>query len=191
MNEIDDAVMHLKEVLARDGIDPRQGLPESVFRLTTALVPTVNIDLFIVDEFGRLLLTWREDYYSTCGWHIPGGCVRLQEELPVRIQKTALAEIGSELEFNKSPIAIREHMANKNAEGLYEQLERSHGISFLYLARLPRGFVISNECEMENTPGYRKWFQEMPEEILPTHMQLYGDILRDWFDGTSKWSCNF
>ena len=182
MNEIDEAVTHLKDVLKRHNIDPRQGLPESVFLLTTALVPTVNIDLFIVDELGRLLLTWRENYYNTCGWHIPGGCVRLQEEFSTRVQKTAIAEIGSKVEYRKSPIAIRGAISNKGDRDLYNQLERSHGISFLYFARLPQGITISNESESENTPGYRKWFQKMPEKILPIHMQLYGDILKDWFD---------
>lgn len=186
MNEIDDAVMHLKEVMARHGIDPRDGLPESVFQLTTALVPIVNIDLFTVDEFGRLLLTWREDYYNTCGWHIPGGCVRLQETLSDRIQKTAISEIGTEVEFRKQPIAIRGAVTNKKNGDLYNQLERSHGISFLYLARLPQGITISNESELETTPGYKKWFHALPEKILPIHMQLYGDILRDWFSLSAK-----
>ena len=49
MKKIDDAVRRLEKALEEDGIDPRQGLPESVFIMASSLMPIVNIDLFIVD----------------------------------------------------------------------------------------------------------------------------------------------
>ena len=65
MKKIDDAVRRLEKALEEDGIDPRQGLPESVFIMASSLMPIVNIDLFIVDGKGRVLLSWRDDLYHT------------------------------------------------------------------------------------------------------------------------------
>ena len=76
MKKIDDAVRRLEKALEEDGIDPRQGLPESVFIMASSLMPIVNIDLFIVDGKGRVLLSWRDDLYHTKGWHIPANIFR-------------------------------------------------------------------------------------------------------------------
>jgi colanic acid biosynthesis protein WcaH len=39
----------------------------------------VNVDLFISDDQGRVLLTWRDDEIFGAGWHIPGGMIRYKE----------------------------------------------------------------------------------------------------------------
>ncbi|MCD8022702.1 MAG: NUDIX domain-containing protein, partial [Lachnospiraceae bacterium] len=105
---IDDAVANLYDAMQQEGINPCEGLPESLFILASGLIPLVNIDLFIVDSDHRLLLTWRDDPYHGKGWHIPGGCVRLQESLETRVQKTAVNELGVRIDFDRNPIVVRE-----------------------------------------------------------------------------------
>jgi hypothetical protein len=53
-------------------LDPRSGLPEELFLFVSRLVPMVNVDLFISDDQGRVLLTWRDDEIFGAGWHVPG-----------------------------------------------------------------------------------------------------------------------
>lgn len=184
MGEIDDAVMRLEKALAEEGVDPQQGLPESVFIMASSLVPIVNIDLFIVDGKDRVLLSWRDDLYHAKGWHIPGGCLRIQETLTQRIKQTALAEIGTEVAFVREPVTVREGINGlSDRPWLKNPLERSHNISFLYFARLREGFQIDNKELKMHDRGYLKWFSEVPPDLLPAHEALYLDVLNDWFQG--------
>ncbi len=59
--------------------DPREGLPEDIFRFVTRIAPIVNVDLLMQDEAGRTLLTWRADEHFGAGWHVPGGIIRFEE----------------------------------------------------------------------------------------------------------------
>ncbi len=184
MKRIDDAVRRLEKALEEDGIDPRQGLPESVFIMASSLMPIVNIDLFIVDGKGRVLLSWRDDLYHTKGWHIPGGCVRIQETLAQRITRMALAEIGTEVAYAKEPVTVREGISNLSERPwLKNPLERSHNISFLYFAKLCEGFQVDNRGLGLHDKGYLKWFSEVPLDLLPAHQALYSDVLNGWFQG--------
>lgn len=180
---IDDTVKNLYEVMRQESINPCEGLPESLFILASSLMPLVNIDLFITDADRRVLLTWRDDPYHGKGWHIPGGCVRLQESLETRIQKTAKNELGVEVQFDKNPIVVREIINKQERPWLENQLARSHNISFLYRAKLTSHFVIKNGNADEHTAGYLKWFDRMPADLLPVHITLYGDLLQKWFSG--------
>ena len=66
--------------------DPSDGLPEPIFELASSIVPMINVDLFVQDRQGRILMVWREDPICGCGWHIPGGIIRFQESIVERLQ---------------------------------------------------------------------------------------------------------
>ena len=84
-------------------LDPRGGLPEELFLFISRLVPMINVDLFISDDQGRVLLTWRDDAIFGAGWHIPGGMIRYKETAEDRIHATALEELGAEVAFEGPP----------------------------------------------------------------------------------------
>lgn len=173
-------VEQLENTMKEEGINPCDGLPESLFLLFSSLTPITNIDLLIVDKEKGVLLTWRDDPFYGQGWHIPGGCVRMKESLDKRIQITAKNEVGTEVNYLKEPIAVREAMVNEDRPWLTNQLYRSYNISFLYLASVPNGYEIENKNEIEHTAGYMKWFTSYPEDLLPCHQDLYGDILEKY-----------
>jgi len=138
--------------------NPREGLPEDVFLLISRLTPMINVDLLIKDEKGRVLLSWRDDRYCGKGWHIPGGIIRFKEKAIERIEKVALNEIGTKVEFEEKPIAINELMLNENTRG--------HFISFLYKCFLPSSFIPDNKELKEDDVGYLKWHDCCPENFL-------------------------
>jgi colanic acid biosynthesis protein WcaH len=181
-DELSREVEKIKRMMNDMCIDPKQGLPESLFLFATTLMPVPNIDLLITDSTGRILLTWRDDIYYNSGWHIPGGCIRIKETMETRIQKTAIKEIGTEVIVDRTPIVVREAMVDTERPWLENELERSHNISFLFHACLPVGFEISNENLCENDAGYKKWFTATPVDLLEVHKRLYGDILEEWFE---------
>ena len=104
----------------------------------------------------------------------------MKESLDKRIQITEKNEVGTEVNYLKEPIAVREPMVNEDRPWLTDQLYRSHNISFLYLASVPNGYEIENKNEIEHTAGYMKWFTSYPEDLLPCHQDLYGDILEKY-----------
>ena len=157
MDELEVAIEKVREIIKKRGIDFRDGLPEPLFEFATSLMPTPNIDLLITNKKGEVLLTWRSDKYYGTGWHIPGGCIRIQETLDERIQKTALSEIGSSVIYNKNPIVTREAFMKRDLLWLKDQLEISHNISILYEVQLPDGFQINNGDKSEHDTGYMKW----------------------------------
>lgn len=134
--------------------EPGKGLPDEVFRLTTQLVPMVNVDLLIRNEAGEILLTWRKDWYFPEGWHIPGGIIRLGEQASERIRQVAEKELHAEVDFQEEILAVTEFH--------YPELPcRSHFISLLY------GCTLRTQPELpSNQWGF---FRGMPENILEPH----------------------
>ena len=166
------AVRELEKAIKAEHIDPRKGLPED-------LMPTVNIDLFVANEKREVLFSRREENHYGKGWHIPGGCVRLQEFLETRVQKTAIKELGTEVMFSLEPICVRQSVLDWQRP-IENQLQRSHGISFLYYSNLPEGYELPERCDGVEL----RWFDHIPEDILFVHKRLYEGIFNDWFSGT-------
>ena len=177
--QVAEAIRLLKAAMAEEGIDPRKGLGTELFHFSSTLMPCLSVDLLIRDPQGRLLLAWRDDVYNGRGWHIPGGCVRLQETLAQRVQRSALQEVGSEVLFSPAPLAVREDIILHPRAEVVNKLERTHHVSFLFDCRLPEGYSAPDFCG-----GTRlRWFEAMPEEMLDMHLRQYGDILEKVFKG--------
>lgn len=141
--------------------NPSEGLPEEVFLFATQITPMVNVDLLIRDSTDRLLLSWRDDSYCGCGWHVPGGIIRLKETFSERIQKTALKELGCMVLFDPAPLEVREIIQK-------QRKIRSHFITFVYSCRLPAGETIHSQKHFGEN-GYLKWHNVCPENMIPCH----------------------
>lgn len=171
------AVDELRKAIDDENIDPTKSIPDELFIFSTTLVPIVNVDLFVTNDKGQILLSWRDDIYHGKGWHIPGGCLRLKEKLHDRVIKTAEKEIGVPIKFNPVPITVREYMESDYRPTLSNQLERCHNISFLYDCIIEEGYAVP---EMMDGVALR-WFDELPDDLLETHVNLYGDIIENYF----------
>ena len=157
--------MELMELLSQVKMyieNPTKGLPEEVFLFATEITPMVNVDLLIRDEEGRILLSWREDEFCGCGWHVPGGIVRLKETFEERIQKTALKEIGCTVEHSLKPIDVIP-IIHKN------QVTRGHFITFIYECKIPIGQVVTNENKCPGSVGYLEWHSKYPKNMILVH----------------------
>lgn len=149
--------------------DSKAGLPDDVFYYISRTTPMVNIDLLIKDENGRTLLSWRDDQYAGKGWHIPGGIVRFKETLETRIKKVAESEIGAKVECDLNPIAINQ-IFNEECD------IRGHFISILYKCSLLSTFIPENKGLKENDPGFLKWHNVCPDDLLKFH-EIYRKYL--------------
>ncbi len=185
--KLTSAIEYLQAIMNEEGVNPTLELPEELFHFVTTLIPCANVDLFITDSRHRLLLTWRDDRFYGRGWHIPGGCLRIQETFENRIQETARREIGTEVIYNPDSFITREAIVVKERPWLKNQLERSHNISMLFDCRLPKMFRIKNNVANEHTVGFMKWFDSMPGDILEVHRSLYGDLIQNFFEGKLTW----
>jgi len=144
--------------------NPASGLPYEVFLLISRLVPMVNVDLLIFDHEGRILLTWRDDEIHGAGWHVPGGMIRYKETAEERIRATAIAELGTEVEFQEPPIV--EQIIEP------ERRVRGHHISLLYKCRL----LSPPNRELRFTPeepkrGQWAWHSHYPENMIAAHQR--------------------
>ena len=65
--------------------NPSKGLPEDIFYLVGRLTPYINVDLLVKNDLGQTLLSWRDETSlknnTGCGWHLPGGIIRFQEDI--------------------------------------------------------------------------------------------------------------
>lgn len=68
-----EVIDNLRAAMDRDGVDSRKELPEELFIFATTLMPVSNVDLFLTNDKGQVLLSWRDDAYYGSGWHITGG----------------------------------------------------------------------------------------------------------------------
>lgn len=172
--QIAEAIKTLREAQ----LDASAGLPQELFWLVSSLIPVVNVDLLIVNKFKQVLLTWRDDeFYNQC-WHIPGGCVRFGETMIQTVHKTAREELGVDVHVNEIPLTVRDAINPPFNNRQYVN-ERRHNVSVLFCCHLPDGFEIHNETMKENTPGYKKWFDQIPENFVAIQ-HIYDDILKPW-----------
>ncbi len=148
--------------------DPSQGLPQEVFFFASSITPMVNVDLLIKNEKGRTLLSWRDDKHAGKGWYLPGGIIRLRETLETRLQKVAQSEIGAKVKFDPVPLGIYEIISDKKIRG--------HLISILYKCFLPEKFIVKNKGLTEKDPGYLKWHDSCPKNLLKFH-KIYKKFL--------------
>ena len=149
-------------IIERSIADPRVGLPEEVFLAISRLTPMVNVDLLVKDEDGRTLLAWRDDDLSGAGWHVPGGVVRFLERLETRVEKVAKEEIGVPVAFDPVPIAFNQLL-------LPALPARNHFLSILYRCSLSGGFIPDNRGRTETTPGFLKWHETCPDNLIEVH----------------------
>jgi len=142
--------------------NPSEGLPEDIFLFISRYTPLINVDLLIIDDSNRILLSWRDDEYCGTGWHVPGGIIRFRETLEHRILKVAETEIGTAVKFDATPMAI-------NQIFIKERNTRGHYISLLYRCTVPENFIPQNAGLKEDAPGYLKWHDVFPENMITVH----------------------
>ena len=168
------------EVLRCSEINTDCGMPEELFLLVSSLVPLPNVDLLIVNEKNQLLLSRRNDHYYEKNWHIPGGCMRFNEEFAHRIQETARLELGSIVTFDEIPLAVR-NVIRGPRHTLSHPRERGHNVAILYRCHLPEDYSIEihNQGLTEEDNGYLKWFKNLPKDFSIVQ-HVYDDILEPW-----------
>lgn len=166
------------ELLRRAEIDTDDGMPEELFLLVSSLVPLPNVDLLVVNQQGQLLLSKRNDPFYQKSWHIPGGCLRFNEDFAQRIRETARIELGSTITFDEQPLAVRNVIRRRN-ENLPFPRERGHNVAILFRCYLPDGYEIKNNGLNEDDDGFLKWFDRLPEDFLELQ-HVFDDILEPW-----------
>ena len=143
--------------------NPSEGLSEEIFLFISRVTPLINVDLLLKNEQNNTLLTWRDDGYYPPGWHIPGGIIRCKETISDRIHVVAASELGTDIRFKKTPLAINEaiHPTRKN---------RGHFISLLYKCTLisPLNKNIKYEKGILK-PGEWMWHNKCPYNIHTSH----------------------
>lgn len=161
------AIQNLKNEMQEAGIVQEQGLGTELFHFSSTLAPVVNVDLLVTDDDNHVLLSWRNDYQTEFGWHIPGSCIRFRETIEDAIQRCAQNELGSPVMYSLEPIKVYEFHWKRHRPHIADQRERAHFITLVYACKLPDRFDIINQKIPEGTPGHLRWFDTMPEDILP------------------------
>ena len=146
-------------------------LPEIEFLYISSVTPLINVDLFVVNENGEVLLSWRDDDYCGKGWHIPGGIIRHGETMEERIIKTANSELGFIPQFDFLPCKITEIFLN--------QEYRNHFISHLFIGKCLKKEV-STKLPPEKA-GDLCWFSNYPEKGLVYSQEVYEKYLKEYF----------
>ncbi|GAB1253603.1 CDP-glucose 4,6-dehydratase [Desulfovibrio falkowii] len=160
-------------------LDGSEGLPEELFLFISSITPIPNVDLFIQDKHGRLLLSWRDDAYYGKGWHIPGGCIRYGQSQHRCIADTSLRELGIEVSHDSEPIITCDAFRPQCGPHRNPRV-RGHNITTLYRCYVPDDWEPPTAICSENggpKPGEFQWFEDLPPDLLPIH-HCYGDILQ-------------
>jgi colanic acid biosynthesis protein WcaH len=162
---VDDraAILSLESAIG----DSHRGLPENIFLFVSRITPIVNVDLLIQDKVGRTLLTWRDDRFYGCGWHVPGGIIRYKEKAADRIRVCAREEVGAELSFEQTPFLVSETISDQNSRG--------HFISLLYRCTLLS--PLDEERRGRTEPpevGKWRWHDRCPPNLLSVQSHYAG-----------------
>jgi len=148
---------------------PQFSLPDDIFYFVSRSTPLINVDLLVKDKNNRVLLSWRDDEYSGSGWHIPGGIIRYKENIKKRVDEVSRLELKGKVTFEIDPIAINEVIADK-------QKDRGHFISLLFNCSINDDYEINNGSLLPNDPGFLKWFQKCPKDLISWH-EIYREYI--------------
>jgi ADP-ribose pyrophosphatase YjhB (NUDIX family) len=153
---LDDAIGH-----------PHPGfLPLDVFLFFSRHIPLFTVDLWVQDDAGRVLLTWRDDAQFGRGWHVPGGALRYQETIDRRLRECAREELGAEVSYDPTPMDIMEEIERHTRV-------RGHNVSAAYRCRLvtPPDPARAYTGGPTGTPqsGQWAWHAACPPDLLPVH----------------------
>ena len=160
---IDSAV----EALEREVPDARGGLPDSVFYLVSRLTPLINVDLLVVNERHKKLLTWRHDRLYGPGWHVPGGIIRFKESWETRIQAVAHQELGAHVGFLREPVSVFP-LINPQRD------VRGHFISLVFQCWLETDLPAVRQASSNEVgqPGQWQWFDQVPANMIAQQMKF-------------------
>ena len=166
MNDLRSAIHAIEKAIP----DARLGLPEELFLLIGRLVPLVNVDLWIRDEAGRTLFTWRDDDHFGSGWHLPGGVIRFREKAADRVREVARLELDAEVEFDPCPVHFVESISPHRPN-------RSHCVSLLFRCRLLTQPPASlRYTDGQPAAGQWAWHEACPAALLEAH-EVYRPFL--------------
>jgi|TARA_B100000315_G_scaffold208957_1_gene204515 colanic acid biosynthesis protein WcaH len=83
----------------------------------------------------------------------------------------AQSEIGTVVDFDPNPVAINQIIKNDTTRG--------HFISILYSCSLPSDFTPDNSSLSATEPGFLKWQDKCPDNLIKVHDVFYtGSILK-------------
>lgn len=172
---ISEAIQSLKTEMKLAGINQEQGLGTELFLFSSTLAPVVNVDLLVTDRRQRILLSWRQDDYTETGWHVPGSCIRFNESLEDSIQRCAQNELGTTVFHSIEPIKVYEFLWKTYRPNITDQRERAHFITLVYSCFLPEDYSFEKYNPPDGHSGHLKWFDTMPEDILPIQICYKND----------------
>lgn len=175
--DMEDIKILADKILARCS-NPEQGLPEEIFLMISGLIPIPNVDLFLLNKEGQILLSWRKDQFYQEGWSLPGGCMRFGETMHERVLKTAQKELGQAVHIEKGPLCVRDAIRGDNPKLKYPHV-RGHNIAVPFLCSLTEALDIKTQSCAERENGCLKWFSEIPQNVLPIH-HIYDDLFREY-----------
>jgi ADP-ribose pyrophosphatase YjhB (NUDIX family) len=149
-------------------INPKEGIGDELLDFVLKLVPYIGIELFIINDYDELLLSYRNDN-NYKGWHFIGGMLRWRESWEERLRKTVLDEIGVDLEFEESPFFIKENYDK-------ELDPRGHSVNLLFRSNIsPENANKLKLWNKESEPmhGELNWFSREPENIIKMHRNYF------------------
>ena len=155
---------------------PQFSLPDDIFYFVSRSTPLINVDLLVKDKNNRVLLSWRDDEYSGTGWHIPGGIIRYKENIKKRVDEVSRLELKANVVYDIQPIAINEVIADKLKD-------RGHFISLLFNCSINDDYKINNGNLLPSEPGFLKWFEECPKDLISLH-----EIYREYIESNEIYS---
>ncbi|HET7768743.1 MAG TPA: NUDIX domain-containing protein [Chloroflexota bacterium] len=149
-------------------------LPLDLFLLVSRLIPLFTVDLWIQNEDGSVLLTWREDEFFGRGWHVPGSALRLGETTQHRLHECAREELGAEIEAEPLPFDLMEEIQPHIHDGTDPKArDRAHNVSAAYRCRLlappDPARAYTRESGQYPQPGQWAWHPRCPDELLAVH----------------------
>ena len=161
--------------------NPREGLPEHLFKYISSVTPMLNVDLLVFNPDQGVLLSWRKDKFYGPGWHIPGGIIRFKENFIDRLNYVAKNEIKINGELEYRMVSIHQIM-NPSRD------VRGHFISLLFVSEINSKIAENIKTNTKNyKSGDLSWHKFSPKNIIPQHIRysqyinkvISNDLTRD------------
>lgn len=150
--ELNQLVTLLVKLKDEDLYPPKT--PYKVWKELVTILPAPAVEVLITRNDKEFLLTKRNDK-NWQGWHIPGGFMLAKERVEQACNRLAQKELGTRVKLKKvQNIYVWQNHPYANA------------ISIICI------------CEFKGKPKKGKFFQEIPEDVIPQHK----NFIENYFD---------
>lgn len=128
-------------------------IDENLYNNIRKVIPTVCVDLIVLNEENNFLLVRRKESPAKGDWWFPGGRIFKNETISNTVKRKGIEEIGLKLEIKKI-ISVEESIFNDENQNI-------HTVNLVVSTKV----LSKTEITLDNSSSEYRWFPKIDNSL--------------------------